>query len=473
MDTTIRETPVFAPVRPQPEPRADKAQDSRTGQDPRTGQFGADASMRSIDGSDFLIEPGAGAPLRALEKDAIASGGSPKNAVNAHIAAARRAAQAALAETASNVARDRVRPMPAPASAAAGGSGIEQAKAFFVARRRPILLGVALVALLAIAAVELGVMRQPNTQKSEVERIVEPKLAELAPAKEESKPPAPAKSDIRALDTTPVGSINPAPASAPAPKLLTPAPAELVASIPSGTPPGLRDAAAAGDAAAQYELASRLADGRNMTRDPHAAAQWCERAAAQGLAPAQYRIGSFYEKGIGVTRDAPLARAWYKKAAEAGNVRAMHNLAVLIAQGAGIKPDYSEAADWFQKAAQLGVKDSQYNLAILYARGMGLAQDLGQSWFWFSLAAQQGDADAAKKRDEVAAKMDAGALAADKAALANFRAATPNPAANEVAAPPGGWDFAKTTAAPPAPSSPPPQAAAPAPAASRSLSTPM
>jgi localization factor PodJL len=89
-----------------------------------------------------------------------------------------------------------------------------------------------------------------------------------------------------------------------------------------------------------------------------------------------------------------------------------------------------------------------------------VAQDLSQAWLWFSLAAQQGDLDAAKKRDEVAAKMDAKALAADATALANFRAATPVATANEVPAPPGGWDFGKTTA----PLTMPAQPAQPAPA---------
>jgi localization factor PodJL len=188
-----------------------------------------------------------------------------------------------------------------------------------------------------------------------------------------------------------------------------------------------------------------------LTRDPHAAAQWFERAASEGLAPAQYRIGSMYEKGIGVARDTAIARTWYKKAADAGNARAMHNLAVLSAEVVGIKPDYSEAADWFRKAAQLGVKDSQFNLAILYARGMGVPQDLGQSWLWFSLAAQQGDADAAKKRDEVAAKMDARAIAAASSALVAFHLSTPIAAANEVPAPPGGWDALKSGQIAPAP----------------------
>jgi localization factor PodJL len=446
MDATIREAPVFAPARSAPEPRIDKEPE------PRASQFASAAPMRSIDGSEFLIEPGSGAPLRAHESDALAAT-NPKSAVNVHIAAARRAAQAALAETATNVAKGGAK---ASADSAQGAEGVEQPKGFFAARRRPILLGVALVALLAIAFVELGVMRQSNVQKSEADTVAPPQLASVAPAKDAGAPTAPAKIETRAVDMTPVGAISAAPANGPTTKFLTPAPADLVASIPAGAPQALRAAAAAGDPAAQFELASRLADGRGMTRDPHAAFLWFDRAAAQGLAPAQYRLGSFYEKGLGVTRDTALAMEWYKKAAEAGNARAMHNLAVLTAEGADIKPDYSEAANWFQKAAQLGVKDSQYNLAILYARGMGVAADVSQSWFWFSLAAQQGDLDAAKKRDEVAAKMDAKALADEKLVLANFHATVPTPAANDVPAPPGGWDAGKIGTTPMAPASPPP-----------------
>jgi localization factor PodJL len=432
MDATIRDAPVFAPARPSPEQRSDREAE------PRAPQFAAASPMRSIDGTEFLIEPGAGAPLRALENDALLAG-NPKSAVNAHIAAARRAAQAALAETATQVTKGGATPSSGATEAA---GDVEQAKSFFAARRRPILLGVALVALLAIAFVELGVMRPANMQKSEIDPIAAPEVVSAASAKQASAA-APAKIDARAIDMTPVGSIGAATASSPTTKFLTPAPADLVAAIPAAAPQALRAAAAAGDPAAQYELASRLADGRAMTRDPHAALLWLDRAAAQGLAPAQYRLGSFYEKGVGVTRDTVLATAWYKKAAEAGNARAMHNLAVLTAEGAGIKPDYSEAAIWFQKAAQLGVKDSQYNLAILYARGMGLVQDVNQSWLWFSLAAQQGDVDAAKKRDEFAAKMDAKALAADAVALANFHVGTPIPEANDVPVPPGGWDVGK------------------------------
>jgi localization factor PodJL len=134
------------------------------------------------------------------------------------------------------------------------------------------------------------------------------------------------------------------------------------------------------------------------------------------------------------------AKRWYAKAAEAGNARAAHNLAVMYAEPVGETPDYVEAAKWFRKAAEWGVRDSEFNLAILYARGLGVDQDLRQSWLWFSLAAAQGDADAARKRDEVADKLDPNALAAAADDLAKFKVAKPDPVANEVAPPPSGWD---------------------------------
>ena len=147
-----------------------------------------------------------------------------------------------------------------------------------------------------------------------------------------------------------------------------------------------------------------------------------------------------YEKGIGVASDLGAAKRWYLKAAEGGNVRAAHNLAVMNAEPADGKPDYVEAAKWFREAGEMGVRDSQFNLAILYARGLGVEQNLRQSWLWFSLAAAQGDTDAGKKRDEVAAKMSPAELAAAAEALAKFKVVKPAPIANEVAAPPGGWD---------------------------------
>jgi localization factor PodJL len=206
------------------------------------------------------------------------------------------------------------------------------------------------------------------------------------------------------------------------------------------TSPALRVAAANGDASAEYEVGIRFAEGRTVTQNFEEAARWLDRAARAGIVPAQFRLGSLYEKGLGVKKDIETARKHYIAAAEKGHAKAMHNLAVLYAEGLEGKPDYKNAAQWFSRAANHGVADSQYNLGILYARGIGVEQNLPESYKWFTLAAGQGDQDAAKKRDDVAGKLDAQALMAARLAAQTWTA-TPQPdEATTVKAPAGGWD---------------------------------
>ena len=100
----------------------------------------------------------------------------------------------------------------------------------------------------------------------------------------------------------------------------------------------------------------------------------------------------------------------------------MHNLAVLYAEGIDGKPDYDNAAQWFRKAALHGIADSQYNLGVLCARGLGTAKSYAEAYKWFALAAAQGDKESAKKRDDIAAHLDAAALAAAEASGQELRA---------------------------------------------------
>jgi localization factor PodJL len=210
--------------------------------------------------------------------------------------------------------------------------------------------------------------------------------------------------------------------------------------LPDGFgPPALATAALGGDPVAAFEVAARLTEGRAVEQDPSAAAAWYRAAADAGLAVAQYRLGSLYEKGQGVTRDMAEAKAWYERAAQAGNAKAMHNLAVLSADGAGGTPDYAAAARWFAAAAENGVRDSQYNLGILYAKGLGVDRDLTLSYKWFAVAAAGGDADAAKKRDDVAQVLDKEALARARLAVETWSPTTPDPAANEIPAGDPAW----------------------------------
>jgi localization factor PodJL len=409
------------------------------------------------DEADFLLEPGR-SPPRKSDAEIDPPPAVRNSGINAHIAAARRAAQAALLDSAAkteNVSTVRAKTPRAGSRV----SPLAQAQEFFAARRRPILLGIAFLAIVTTLAVVglRGGSRPQALQKSELPAPV----ASPAPSPVASVPRNGSVSNAAAqVDYSPVGSLAPAPT--PRPSARRPAPADMVAALPAGMSAMLRDAANAGDPGAETELALRYLEARGLPRDPKIAARWFEQAATQGLPIAQYRLGALYEKGTGVTRDVQLARSWYMKAASGGNARAMHNLAVLDAEDGGMgRPDYAEAAQWFRRAGELGVRDSQFNLGVLYGRGLGVPQDLVQSWFWFSLAARQGDLDAAKKRDEVATKLDSKGVAAATKALTEFKERAPEPSANEAPAPAGGWE-ARTDA--------PQSGRQPAPSAGRSVS---
>jgi localization factor PodJL len=222
--------------------------------------------------------------------------------------------------------------------------------------------------------------------------------------------------------------------------------------IPDGIGgPVLRAAALKGDPTAAYEIGVRFAEGKGVATNYDEAAKWYDRAAQAGVVPAIFRLGTLYEKGLSVTKDVDIARRYYLQAAERGNAKAMHNLAVLDADGGGKGANYKNASQWFRKAADRDVADSQFNLGILYARGIGVEQNLAESFKWFSLAAARGDADSARKRDDIAKRLDAQSLAAAKLAIQTF---TPEPQPDDainVASPADGWDSAPAQAAAPKP----------------------
>ncbi len=207
---------------------------------------------------------------------------------------------------------------------------------------------------------------------------------------------------------------------------------------PEGVGPvELRQAAANGDARAQFEVAAILTEGRALPQDYPGAAIWYERAAAAGFVPAQYRLGSLYENGNGVEKNLDTAKLWYERAAEAGNRMSMHNLAALYAGGELGKQQFDSAAKWFEEAATRGMTDSQFNLGMLYARGLGVQQSLEESFKWFGIAALSGDKDAGKARDDIARSLDAETMTRLTDIINNFQPQPIDLAANF--APIGTW----------------------------------
>jgi localization factor PodJL len=443
---------------------------------------------------DRPLEPGTGAPRIATPAERIAASEAmlppkkpaPEPAGKANfIAAARRAAQAAAADASSDGTRS---PEAGGRNSMLGTVGAAVAK-----RRRPLLIGIGVV-LLALGTLQLVTnflgSGEPRSAPSETTGPRE--AAPPSPPPTEVVPPPPAAPERRSENIPADPAANPSAATGAAPPAAGPgtldsmtpiappfptmpgivnakspgdvtgstgrapttvavapaAPAPPDAAAPGATDklppaaigPGLRSAALAGNPAAEYELAVRYAEGRGVPPSIEQAAHWFERAANHGVAPAQYRLGSLYEKGQGVKKDLEAARRLYTAAANKGNGKAMHNLAVLYAEGLNGEPDYRNASQWFRKAADYGIADSQHNLGILYARGIGVEQNLAESYKWFALAAQQGDKDSAKKRDDVAARLDAQSLVAARLAVQTWTADPHPDEAVEVKAPPGGWD---------------------------------
>ncbi len=401
------------------------------------------------------------APKEFAEPTVASPAPSAASLQSGFIAAARRAAEKAAADAeAAKRAREEKRasaaaperPAPAPANIASFA---------LQARKRPLLIGLGGLALVAGAYEAARVSIDDPRVQDMAGRL--PVTGKQLAAGQDQAPQAVAPESVASAEHA-AGQAGKSSllASAPLTSTFTPPPGgatKPAAAANPGidqTPVGSIDKIAAtqqlaeqGDAAAQFDLGVSYAEGRAVARDFRTAAQWLEKSAAQGMAQAQYRLGALYERGAGVARDYAKARSWYQRAAEAGNVRAMHNLAVLAAEGQDGKPDYTAAAEWFRKAAELGVRDSQFNLAILYTRGLGVQQSLANAYMWFAIAAAQGDEDAAKKRDEVGARLEGKELAAAKAMAEAFRPQTPNPAANEARVGKiGGVEGARPTPAP-------------------------
>jgi localization factor PodJL len=439
--------------------------------------------------ADQPLEPGSGPPLsqanpaaRIAASEAALGAAQPAAAASAKsnfIAAARRAAQAAGQQPNARVPRTAAN--TAQGASSLGAKMIKRVKSLFIAAS--IIAIVVGSAQIVSTVLDLGNSKTktaeappsdsetaettvpsaaPETTASTAATSLElPKLPALGPlasppvgsAVATTPPQQPAQAtpslfdppmlgsrgDITGSISRPAGTTQ-APRTAPAVPQPSQQPADRLPIAIGG--PKLRSAAIAGDGAAAYEVAVRFAEGRGVPANVEEAAYWYERAASKGVAPAQFRYASILEKGLGVKKDLAQARRLYLAAADKGNSKAMHNLAVLYAEGIDGKPDYATAVQWFRKAALRGVADSQFNLGVLCARGLGIEKSYAEAYKWFALAAAQGDKEAGKKRDEVAADLDASALTAAQHAVKSFVAEPQPQDATVVREPAGGWDAA-------------------------------
>lgn len=201
----------------------------------------------------------------------------------------------------------------------------------------------------------------------------------------------------------------------PAPQKTTPAKTEKAkakAALPEGPPPlvaGLdigRDAnlpqdlvpvetrAMEGVPAAQHDLATLYAAGKQVPQDYKRAVYWFAQAADGGIANADYNLGVMFQQGLGVKKDPAKAIGWYAKAADLGHPEAMYNLGIAYIEGVGAKRNVDEGIKYFTQAADAGVAQAAFNLGVLYESGFGGGIDLATARSWYEKAAKTGHKDA-------------------------------------------------------------------------------
>jgi len=155
--------------------------------------------------------------------------------------------------------------------------------------------------------------------------------------------------------------------------------------------------AAAGDAQAEFALASCYELGRNVAPSRAETIHWLGLAAVSGYAPAQYELGRIYLYGRGVPADYSQALLWETRAALQGEPKAQCDVAYMYEQGLGMVADAAQAAAYNRKAATQGVAEAQLRLGLALEAGAGVDKSIHEATLWYTKAATQ-DLPAAQLR---------------------------------------------------------------------------
>lgn len=119
-----------------------------------------------------------------------------------------------------------------------------------------------------------------------------------------------------------------------------------------------------------------------------------QKLANAGNAHAQYRLATMYESGRGVDKDTTLAMKWYKKSSLNNHSAAKRQLVYIDIKNTGFKPHHKT---WLTNVYSDGKNGDENALMILgkiHENGTGVNKDLKKSQRYFKLAFNKGNADA-------------------------------------------------------------------------------
>ncbi len=381
-----------------------------------SGERSDDAAGRSAGAATIAgAAPGTGFVLT--------DGADGSDKVNDFLAAARRAARAAVIEAAEAERYAEQHRPPSP---------LNRVMAVVNAQRKTILAGAVVLAVAFAAWQFLQGWQGP----------VAPQTAETSQLTPQAGAPAtmPAEGQGGPSVAKPTSEVTFAdPGAQPdqfrsrqdgaqlqSPALSAPPETAVVAPLPAIDLGALQAAADAGDAKAMHDLAMAYADGAAGDADPAAAATWFIASAEAGDRDGQFQAGLAYVRGLGVPRDYVEAYKWFDIAAAAGDPQAAARrdaLAKVMApadldrargatSGAASPGQISAAAppaapaidlslipaaigsDALRAAAISGNNQAEIEVATRYAEGRGVEQDLEQAVFWYTRAAEGGLAPA-------------------------------------------------------------------------------
>lgn len=179
-------------------------------------------------------------------------------------------------------------------------------------------------------------------------------------------------------------------------------------------PEWLEKAAAVGDEPAQYDLWQHYSEN---DRDWKTALKYLKGLAAKArssktlneiTARAAVDLAQLYLAGKQVEHDTAKAIDLLERAAKLADRRARDNaryiLGKLYMDDAKVR-DPEKAAHWFGKGRDMGDINCFYELACCYEQGLGVPQSLSRACTLFDVAASRGHEEAAKRLEELRARM--------------------------------------------------------------------
>ena len=156
--------------------------------------------------------------------------------------------------------------------------------------------------------------------------------------------------------------------------------------------------------ALRSEVVASQAD-LDALRSEVAVSQATARAAEQAAAAA-LRASAAAEARKALLRLEVRFKNDLRKRAEQGDSSAQFALGQAYQNGWwNFRKNQVEARKWYVKAAERRHAEAQYKVGFRYEKGIGGPKSNVDAYMWLDLAASQGDKIAAKRRDELAARM--------------------------------------------------------------------